>query len=115
MRTGERGHGSGFALESSFGDRVVRQGAWQHLDRDGAVQPCVVSLVDLAHATGAEAFNDAIWPKARAKGKRHVASTLHPFHLRLWFRLVLNGQYASHISDRAEIWPTFQNRMLHTN
>ena len=50
------------AARSSGSARVRRQ----DLDRDGAVEPRVARLVDLAHAAGAERRDDLVGAEARA-------------------------------------------------
>ena len=56
----ERGCGLGFALETGERLRIAGNFIGQELEGDKAMQPGVFRLVDNAHATAAELFDDAI-------------------------------------------------------
>ena len=56
----ERGRGLGLAQEARPRLRVVTAVVEHHLQRDGAAQPCVFSLVNFAHPARSEALDDAV-------------------------------------------------------
>jgi hypothetical protein len=54
------GGGLGFSLETREGLRIFRDVVWQEFQRDETVQADVLGFVHDAHASAAEAFQDAI-------------------------------------------------------
>ena len=63
--------GPGLAREALLRLRVADPCRGQHLDGDHAVEPGVVGLVDLAHATGPDRRGDLVWTEACAFAEQH--------------------------------------------
>src|SRR5262245_25060841 len=59
----------GFAAESRQSIGIGGECDWKYLDRDGALQPAIGGLIDLAHPAGADLANDFVWPNAGASAK----------------------------------------------
>ena len=67
----ESGQRLGLALEPLFqrgGGGNVR---WEDFDRDGAIQPRVARLVDLAHPAGAQWRDELVGPETSTTCERH--------------------------------------------
>jgi hypothetical protein len=60
VRMLEAGDRARFALESVARVRIGGDVRPEHLERDGAIQPRVARLVDLAHAAGADGGDDLV-------------------------------------------------------
>ena len=70
MRMIQGGRDLGFALEAAARLRIGQRRG-QELDRDLAVQPCVVGAIHLAHPTRTDEGDDLIEPYTGARRKRH--------------------------------------------
>ena len=46
--------------------RIGRQLCWQHLDRHVAIEPGITAPINLAHAAGAQRFDDLVLAELRA-------------------------------------------------
>jgi len=66
-------------------------GVAENLDRDGAVEPRVARLPDLAHAASADGGQDFIWPEAGADGQCQKRS----YGLGFQFKITVIGELAS--------------------
>ena len=79
MRMIEGGGGLRFALETFQGQNIVGHVAHKEFQGDHAVQAEVLGLVDDAHATAAQSFEDAVAREGAADewiGSRHLAVML---------------------------------------
>ena len=63
---GQRSDGFRFALEARAPIRIARHARGQHLDRDLAIETCVLGPIDLAHAAGANRGDHLIRPESGA-------------------------------------------------
>jgi hypothetical protein len=70
VRVGDSRHGAGFALKP-FELRPGRARRRQDLDRDRAIELWVSSVIDLAHASGAERRKDFISANSVSDGEVH--------------------------------------------
>jgi len=69
VRMIQRGQRLRFARESREAVRIMREGIWQDLDRDVAVQFRIAGTVHLSHATFADRRGDVVDAEPRAGGK----------------------------------------------
>ena len=65
------GSTSQFAVEAVAEVRIRREVRRQDLDRDGAIEPRVTRLVNLAHPTGADKREDLVGAEPDAGIQRH--------------------------------------------
>ena len=63
---------SGFALESFFQIGAIGQMGGQDFDRDGAVEPRILSTIDFTHSSCANGREDFIGSESGAGLDRHV-------------------------------------------
>jgi hypothetical protein len=76
VRVGEAREGVGLLAETAASILVPQGALGEHLQRDVAVQLLVVGAVDLAHAPGSEALDDAVVGE-RAADEARGASVAH--------------------------------------
>jgi hypothetical protein len=74
VRVIELRNGLRFAVEALAELRVGGQRAGKGFDRNGAIQPRIERLVNLAHAAGAQLGDDFIGAEAGAGGQRQVVT-----------------------------------------
>ena len=67
----QHGERAGFAFES-FSPPPIRKAIGEHLDGDGAIEPCVAGLVQLALFPGADHLDDLVRAKTAAGRKGHI-------------------------------------------
>ena len=71
VRVVQGGDGSCLSFKPLLQVRIRRDMLGQHLDGDGAIQPRVGGLVDLAHPAGAEGGVDLVRAEGGAGAKGH--------------------------------------------
>jgi hypothetical protein len=71
VRMRERGHGSGFALETRARRFVSAKVRWKDFDRNLAIQSLVTRAIDLAHSAFTERSHDLVLTKASAWYQAH--------------------------------------------
>jgi len=72
----QRRNGARFALHALLEFRRRRKMGSENLDRDGAIEACVLGAIDFAHSTRTERRLDFVGAESRAGGQSHAWAQL---------------------------------------